>query len=219
MLAIFDSNEAAERAIAASPLTIDLPATPLLPSSSAKTLTRNPYATSSTTLLPPETSDQPPSSKHESHPPTSSSLSSSSTPTANPLSITCTIEPSRHNYERATRRNPFYSTFSTDKHSPIYQDMRGEETATPLAELADVLQRTKSPTFATQRYGTRVHAQRLGADSLVRLWKKGAADRQAKERSQIRECSADGTSSTGSVAGVAVDGEKAGEKPGVSDRG
>lgn len=55
--------------------------------------------------------------------------------------------------------------------------MRSEETGTPLVELADVLMRTKGVTFASQRFGTRVHAQRLGADSLIRLWRKGMAER------------------------------------------
>lgn len=67
--------------------------------------------------------------------------------------------------------------FHIDKNSAIYADMRSEETGTPLAELADVLMRTKGVTFASQRFGTRVHAQRLGADGLMRLWRRGVAER------------------------------------------
>ncbi|KAF7713797.1 Uncharacterized protein PECH_002745 [Penicillium ucsense] len=174
LLAIFDSNEAAERAIAASPLTVDLPPR------TSPTFPRNPYATI------PGSPRSKESSKASSSPPSPSISTSPPTPTSTQPapSITCTIETSRHNYERATRRNPFYSMFTIDKSSPIYKDMRSEETATPLPELADVLQRTKKPTFATQRYGTRVHAQRLGADSLMKLWKKGVAERQGKGKAE-----------------------------------
>lgn len=75
--------------------------------------------------------------------------------------------------------------------------MRGEETGTPLAELADVLMRTKGVTFASQRFGTRVHAQRLGADSLIRLWRKGLAER-GREKEKNAEV----------VVGAKDDGEK-----------
>jgi hypothetical protein len=71
--------------------------------------------------------------------------------------------------------------FHVDKTSAIYADMRSEETGTPLAELADVLMRSKGVTFATQRFGTRVHAQRLGADSLMGLWRRGVRERRARE--------------------------------------
>ncbi|KAJ5911781.1 uncharacterized protein N7473_001084 [Penicillium subrubescens] len=117
LIAMFDTSDAAERAIAASPLTITLP-TPTPPAFSP-----NPFASSTS-----------PTSS-----PTLSPLSSSSTP----QTITCTLSPSRHNYERSTRRNPFYNMFHIDKTSAIYADMRSEETGTPLAELADVLMRSK----------------------------------------------------------------------------
>jgi hypothetical protein len=71
--------------------------------------------------------------------------------------------------------------FHIDKSSAIYADMRSEETGTPLAELADVLMRSKGVTFATQRFGTRVHAQRIGADSLTRIWKMGVRERRRVE--------------------------------------
>ncbi|KAJ5363894.1 uncharacterized protein N7496_009607 [Penicillium cataractarum] len=148
LIAMFDSSEAAERAIAASPLTITLP-TPTPPA-----FTPNPFASSSSSS-------------------TLSPSPSTSTSTPTPPTITCTLNPSRHNYERSTRRNPFYSMFTIDKESAIYADMRSEETDTPLAELADVLMRTKSVTFASQRYGARVNAQRIGADSLMRIWERG----------------------------------------------
>lgn len=75
--------------------------------------------------------------------------------------------------------------FHIDKKSAIYADMRSEETGTPLAELADVLMRTKGVTFASQRFGTRVHAQRLGADSLMRLWKQGVAEREKEKKGSM----------------------------------
>ncbi|KAF3393884.1 hypothetical protein F1880_005012 [Penicillium rolfsii] len=157
LIAMFDTSDAAERAIAASPLTITLP--PPTPPA----FTPNPFAS--------------PVSPSASSAPKSSPASSSS----DPPTITCTLSPSRHNYERSIRRNPFYNMFHIDKTSAIYADMRSEETGTPLAELADVLMRTKGVTFATQRFGTRVHAQRLGADSLMGLWRRGVRERRAKE--------------------------------------
>ncbi|KAJ5444365.1 uncharacterized protein N7458_008237 [Penicillium daleae] len=166
LLAMFDSSDAAERAIAASPLTITLP------EPTAPVFTKNPFASTSTS----SSSDPSPSPSPSDSPSTTSSSSSS-----NPTTITCTLSPSRHNYERATRRNPFYNMFHIDKKSAIYADMRSEETATPLAELADVLQRTKGVTFASQRFGTRVHAQRIGADSLTRIWKMGVRERRRVE--------------------------------------
>lgn len=160
---MFDTSDAAERAIAASPLTITLP-TPTPPA-----LTPNPFASSNSTS---------PSSP-------TSSISSSSP--SNPQTITCTLSPSRHNYERSTRRNPFYNMFHIDKSSAIYADMRSEETGTPLAELADVLMRSKGVTFATQRFGTRVHAQRMGADSLMGLWRRGVRERRMREMEMEEE--------------------------------
>jgi hypothetical protein len=71
--------------------------------------------------------------------------------------------------------------FTIDKDNAIYADMRSEETDTPLAELADVLMRTKSVTFASQRYGARVNAQRMGADSLMRIWERGEKERKKIE--------------------------------------
>ncbi|CEJ54079.1 hypothetical protein PMG11_00403 [Penicillium brasilianum] len=165
LIAMFDSSEAAERAIAASPVTITLP-TPTPPA-----FTPNPFASVSSSSSTP--SSMPPPST-----PTSTSTSTS-TPT--PPTITCTLSPSRHNYERSTRRNPFYSMFTIDKNSAIYADMRSEETDTPLAELADVLMRTKRVTFASQRYGARVNAQRMGADSLMGIWERGVKERKKIE--------------------------------------
>ncbi|OOQ84459.1 hypothetical protein PEBR_30132 [Penicillium brasilianum] len=163
LIAMFDSSEAAERAIAASPVTITLP-TPTPPA-----FTPNPFASLSSSSSTP--SSMPP--------PSTPTSTSTSTPT--PPTITCTLSPSRHNYERSTRRNPFYSMFTIDKNSAIYADMRSEETDTPLAELADVLMRTKRVTFASQRYGARVNAQRMGADSLMGIWERGVKERKKIE--------------------------------------
>lgn len=95
--------------------------------------------------------------------------------------------------------------FHIDKSSAIYADMRSEETGTPLAELADVLMRTKGVTFATQRFGTRVHAQRLGADSLMGLWRRGVKERRMRE---MENRDGDG----------GVDGE-GGSEEGMGDKG
>lgn len=169
---MFDSSDAAERAIAASPLTITLP------EPTAPVFTKNPFASTSTS----SSSDPSPyPSPSQSQSPSGSPSTTSSSSSPNPTTITCTLSPSRHNYERATRRNPFYNMFHIDKKSAIYADMRSEETAAPLAELADVLQRTKGVTFASQRFGTRVHAQRIGADSLTRIWKMGVRERRRVE--------------------------------------
>ncbi|KAJ5157069.1 uncharacterized protein N7482_008169 [Penicillium canariense] len=157
LLAMFDSSDAAERAIAASPLTISLPP------ATTSALTPNPFASSSASST--ETPQSP------------QALSPSD---PKPTTLTCTIEAARHNYERSTRRNPFFHGFMVDERSPIYKDMMSEETGTPLAGLADVLQRSRRPTSVNQRFGNRVHSERMGAGSLTKLWEMGQKNRQSR---------------------------------------
>lgn len=71
------------------------------------------------------------------------------------------------------KRNPFYSTYNLFKSNPIYDDMMQAETGVPLKELADVLQSKKYYITVGVRDKIQEQNRRLGAGSLVELWKEG----------------------------------------------
>ncbi|KAJ5679144.1 hypothetical protein N7462_007388 [Penicillium macrosclerotiorum] len=146
ILAIFETQDAAERAIAASPITIPLTLSQPVPAA-------NPFA-----------------AQHSS---SSSSSSSSSVAPATPSALTCTIESSRHNHSRGLRRNPFYGSFAMDRTDPVFNDMKDKATGTPLAELRNVLQRRQRPTALAEQSAAAAGARRMGADSLMTLWREG----------------------------------------------
>lgn len=139
IVAIFESPDAADRAIASSPITLTLPPSPL------------------------------PTSKL----PTAES--------AKPMTIECTIQPSRHNHEASMKRNPFYSTYNLFKSSPVYDDMMQKETGAPFRELADVLQRPKYHISGAIKHKVQEQNRRLGAHSLMGLWREGMESPVAEE--------------------------------------
>ncbi|KAJ6125392.1 hypothetical protein N7471_012709 [Penicillium samsonianum] len=143
IVAIFETADAADRAIAASPITIPLPTSP---------------STST--------------SKH--HP--SSSIpftSTTNTPSNTPGSLIFEIQHSRHNHASALKRSPFYSTYNLFKNNPIYEDLISDETGIPLKELADTLSSKKYPIGAGVKFNIQEENRRMGATSLVNMWKEG----------------------------------------------
>ncbi|KAJ5084812.1 NAD(P)H-dependent D-xylose reductase xyl1 [Penicillium alfredii] len=128
IVAIFESTDAAQRAIAASPLTVDLPQ-----DSSSSVLSK----------------------------------------TNAPSELTCTIQASYHNHERAMRRSPFYSTYNIFKNNAVYEDLTGRETGIPLPALGDALARKKYYISNRVKDKVRQETECMGAGSLMGLWREG----------------------------------------------
>lgn len=99
------------------------------------------------------------------------------------------MQSSRHNHAGYLKRNPFHSTWNIDKESPIYKDMVSPETAVPLRELADVLQRPKPTISRRAKEKIREGNLRMGAESLIELWREGLdnAEMESKERKERME--------------------------------
>lgn len=80
--------------------------------------------------------------------------------------------------------------YDIDKDTPIYADMTSPETAVPLKELADVLQRGKMWKKRYVKPQTQRTTAKMGAYSLRELWKEGLdhaeAERVRAEEEQIR---------------------------------
>ncbi|KGO67087.1 hypothetical protein PITC_019930 [Penicillium italicum] len=142
IVAIFETADAADRAIAASPITIPLP-------------------TSSST------------STSKSYPSTSTAFTSTNQSSNTPRSLTLEIQHSRHNHASALKRSPFYSTYNLFKNNPIYEDLISDETGIPLKELADTLSSKKYPIGAGVKFNIQEENRRMGATSLVNMWKEG----------------------------------------------
>ncbi|KAJ5206729.1 hypothetical protein N7491_002641 [Penicillium cf. griseofulvum] len=142
IVAIFETSDAADRAIAASPITIPLP-------------------TSTST------------STSKSHPSPSLPFTSTTNQTPRPRSLTLEIQPSRHNHASALKRSPFYSTYNLFKNNPVYEDLISDETGIPLKELADTLSSKKYPIGAGVKSNIQEENRRMGATSLVNMWKEG----------------------------------------------
>ena len=87
--------------------------------------------------------------------------------------MTLEIQPSRHNHASALKRSPFYSTYNLFKNNPIYEDLISDETGIPLKELADTLSSKKYPIGAGVKSNIQEENRRMGATSLVNMWKEG----------------------------------------------
>ncbi|KAJ5823983.1 hypothetical protein N7447_006323 [Penicillium robsamsonii] len=141
IVAIFETADAADRAIAASPITIPLPT---------------------------------PTSASKSYPSTSIPFTSTTnSPSNTPCSLIFEIQHSRHNHASALKRSPFYSTYNLFKNNPVYEDLISEETGIPLKELADTLSSKKYPIGAGVKFNIQEENRRMGATSLVNMWKEG----------------------------------------------
>ncbi|KAJ5719124.1 hypothetical protein N7493_007579 [Penicillium malachiteum] len=161
IVAIFESADAAQRAIASSPLIITL---------DQDTKTTEVTHTSTKSSIP-----------RSSNP--SEEISSDANPDnegltkheilfkdVKPGTIKCIIEASRHNHQSNMRRNPWYAAYEPNKEDPIYKDMMSPQTGTPLRGLADVLQRNCAPSTPERRYPVRFERRHIGADSLMEMW-------------------------------------------------
>ncbi|XHF98146.1 hypothetical protein AWENTII_001714 [Aspergillus wentii] len=100
--------------------------------------------------------------------------------------LTCTIQPSRHNHESALRRNPYHTAFNIDTSTYPYQDLI-KNTEIPLRELADgMMSRKEHMPFRVKR---RIQAEneRLGATSLMELYREGIAkaEGEAEEKANV----------------------------------
>ncbi|CAG7935010.1 unnamed protein product [Penicillium nalgiovense] len=141
IVAIFETADAADRAIAASPITIPLPTS---------------------------------TSTSKSHPSTSIPFTSTTNaPSDTSRSLTLEIQHSRHNHASALKRSPFYSTYNLFKNNPVYEDLISDETGIPLKELADTLSSKKYPIGAGVKFNIQEENRRMGATSLVNMWKEG----------------------------------------------
>ncbi|CAP93626.1 hypothetical protein E8E15_008977 [Penicillium rubens] len=148
IVAIFETADAADRAIAASPITIPLPT-----STSASTYTSKSHPSTSIPSIPFTSTTNPPSDT--------------------PRSLTLEIQHSRHNHASALKRSPFYSTYNLFKNNPVYEDLISDETGIPLKELADTLSSKKYPIGAGVKSNIQEENRRMGATSLVNMWKEG----------------------------------------------
>ncbi|KAJ9299123.1 hypothetical protein DTO271G3_3365 [Paecilomyces variotii] len=146
-LAIFDTSDAATRAIEASPLTIEIP---------------TPKSTSQSS--PPGKSALDPWSK------TTSPNSSSTTPS--PRTITCKIDYSRHSHESAVLRNPYHNSYEILTNSYWYHDLT-KSTGIPLPELADGLMSRKEHVPLRIKKRFQEENGRMGATSLMGLYRDG----------------------------------------------
>ncbi|KAJ6102001.1 hypothetical protein N7486_004428 [Penicillium sp. IBT 16267x] len=155
IVAIFESPDAAQRAIASSPMTVTLDST-----------------SSTSTSQPSDPKTSSPTKQYKTHDPIFENIA--------PGTIKCIIEPSRHNHENAIRRNHYFSTFYPDKEDPIYKDMNSPQTRVPLKALGDVLQSRKQKVNSytqSKIYGTR---RALGAESIMDIWRE-AKDSEGDE--------------------------------------
>ncbi|KAJ5526677.1 hypothetical protein N7513_010836 [Penicillium frequentans] len=155
IVAIFESPDAAQRAIASSPLTVTLD----------KSSTSQPSQPSESKA---------PTKQYKNHDPIFDNVATGT--------IKCTIEPSRHNHENAIRRNQYFSAFYPDKEDPIYKDMNSPHTGVPLKALGDVLQSRKDrlPSTPARISGTR---RALGAESIMGIWREARDSHEERPES------------------------------------
>ncbi|KAJ5106330.1 hypothetical protein N7456_003005 [Penicillium angulare] len=188
VIAIFESTDAAQRAIASSPLVVELDSTSTSTSTSTHTNTN-------TQQIPQSTPAHSAHSNHSSSSSSSSSISSSSRKNDLPTpanhdpifddvesgTIKCIISLSRHNNENAMRRNPFNLPYLCYEKSAIYKDMTGPQTGVPVKALGDIIQQRKRS--APSRTQSIIRGQRrvMGAESLMDLWRDGVRSEEDGE--------------------------------------
>ncbi|KAL1854573.1 hypothetical protein Plec18170_004663 [Paecilomyces lecythidis] len=154
-LAIFDTQDAATRAIEASPLKIEIPS-------------------------PPSTKWSSPPGKSAMDPWAEASQDSSNSV---PRTITCKIDYSRHNHESAVLRNPYYGAYEVLTNSYWYHDLT-KSTGIPQHELADGMMSRKEhiPFRIKRRYQD--ENVRMGATSLMGLYKDGL-EKKGKSEDEV----------------------------------
>ncbi|PKX94797.1 uncharacterized protein P174DRAFT_460839 [Aspergillus novofumigatus IBT 16806] len=105
--------------------------------------------------------------------------------------LRCEILPSRHNHESALQRNPFHGTFRVYDSTYQYRDL--VKTGIPLKELADeTMSRKRHEPFRLKRQMMKEN-KRLGATSLMRLYREGLGESILEEGSEGRAQEEDGS--------------------------
>ncbi|KAJ5636753.1 uncharacterized protein N7484_010066 [Penicillium longicatenatum] len=144
IVAIFESPDAAQRAIASSPMTVTLDSTSTSQSSDPKTSS--------------------PTKQYKTHDPIFDDVATGT--------IKCIIEPSRHKHENAIRRNHYFSTFYPDTEDPIYKDMNSPQTGVPLKALGDVLLSRKGKVDSYTPLKVHGTKSALGTGSIMDIWRE-----------------------------------------------
>ncbi|KAL2841378.1 hypothetical protein BJY01DRAFT_217554 [Aspergillus pseudoustus] len=158
-IAIFDSDDAAQAAIKASPLQV-----PITKRSSNPT---DPHHSHSHPHHP-DSNNYHSSFLSDSHP----HQDPTPTPQQNQFTLNIFIKPARHNHEAAVRRNPFHTAFSKpDPESAIHKDL--VQTGIELRALADVPTAQKEALPDVQRKKIHGWLMKAGAGSLMGLWRNG----------------------------------------------
>ncbi|OJZ92638.1 hypothetical protein ASPFODRAFT_56212 [Aspergillus luchuensis CBS 106.47] len=160
-IAIFESAAAASSAIAASPITIPV---------QSQTQTQTQTQSQSQSL-----EEKNESTSHTAIHPTPQSQSQPQGPT-----LTCTIQPSRHNHVSAMTRNPYHTFFYVDKESHMYKDL--VKSGIPLDYLADGPMRRKAHVPERVKRMLDRDVWRFGGKSLMGLYRFGVESERERER-------------------------------------
>ncbi|KAJ5712917.1 uncharacterized protein N7483_010098 [Penicillium malachiteum] len=184
IIAIFESADAAQRAIASSPLIITL-------DQATNTNTTQPTHTSSESSVSSSSNSseeipsdvKPDDAKPDNAKPDDEGLTKYELlfKDVKPGTMKCIIEASRHNHQSNMRRNPWYAAYEPNKEDPIYKDMMNPQTGTPLRGLGDVLQRNCAPSTPERRYPVRFERRSMGADSLMEMWTDAPRPEEGEE--------------------------------------
>ncbi|KAL3454539.1 hypothetical protein BJX65DRAFT_301179 [Aspergillus insuetus] len=172
-IVIFDSDDAAQAAISASPLQVPinkrsssvLPADPHPHHSHSRNHTDSPPESESHTQDPQQTHKDP-----------------------NEFTLNLFMRPARHNHTMALRRNPFHTSFSKpDPKGAIHKDLMKTGIEPSLRALADVPAAKKEFLPLAQRESVAEWSERVGAGSLMGLLAKGIGGKDAAVAVQGKE--------------------------------
>ncbi|KAI2826731.1 hypothetical protein CBS147343_8950 [Aspergillus niger] len=156
-IAIFESASAASSAIAASPISI-----PIQNQTQTQTQSQD---------------ESPSNTNHTASPPTQSQETTQQQ--QQPHTLTCTIQPSRHNHVSAMTRNPYHTFFYVDKESHMYKDL--VKSGIPLDYLADGPMRRKAHVPERVKRMLDRDVWRFGGKSLMGLYRFGMESENGKE--------------------------------------
>ncbi|CEL05972.1 hypothetical protein ASPCAL07084 [Aspergillus calidoustus] len=164
-IAIFDSDDAAQAAISASPLQVPIKR------HSPSVLFADPHP------------DHSYSRNHPNSPPKPDSRTEDpqhSPPDPRDFTLNIFMRPARHNHIMASRRNPFHASFSKpDPRTAIHKDLMKMGIEPGLRALADVPAAKKEFLPLAQRDSMAEWGERVGAGSLMGLLARGAGGKDA----------------------------------------
>ncbi|GLA36481.1 hypothetical protein AnigIFM63309_002669 [Aspergillus niger] len=158
-IAIFESASAASSAIAASPISI-----PIQNQTQTQTQSQD---------------ESPSHTNHTASPATQSQETTQQQQQQQPHTLTCTIQPSRHNHVSAMTRNPYHTFFYVDKESHMYKDL--VKSGIPLDYLADGPMRRKAHVPERVKRMLDRDVWRFGGKSLMGLYRFGMESENGKE--------------------------------------